>query len=148
MWRGVLTVFLLSATWASAQDKARKPEKIFVSYSVDMKKSAVSGAMMIARIVKGEEVAEGYSLKRVAEFIAEDCASGKVINLKLGRKHYSKGRNFVRQLFSAKCLGGPHPSIGASREAEVTIVRQDDGRDLAQYTFFVDGYIKTSERYR
>ena len=120
----------------------------YVQYSLNMEGSKVKGTMIVARLVDGEEVATGYDLQRVVDFITEDCASGKVHTVKLSKRKNIARKKIVKQNFRATCVGGPHPSIGAGREASVRIERQEDGRDLAAYTYWQEGGTVVTERYR
>lgn len=142
---GALTACFLTMTGAVAQENPG----VFVAYSMDMNGSTVKGSMMIAKLAEdGEVVPQSYSLKRVMAFITEDCASGKVGRIKVGKKRVRRARGFIKQDFKTTCLGGPHPRIGATRAAQVTIERQEDGRDLAEYFYSDNGDMVTSERYR
>lgn len=139
-----LAVALVSASVSQAQEGAGD----YVYYSLNMDGSKVKGSMIVARLVDNEEVPTGYSLKRVVEFITEDCASGKLRNVKLAKRKTIARKRIVIQNFSARCLGGPHPSIGADQKAKVRVERQDDGRDLARYSHWKDGDTVVIERYR
>ncbi|MEO3413906.1 hypothetical protein AAFO92_04505 [Roseovarius sp. CAU 1744] len=139
-----LALGLMAAPTVSAEEAAGD----YVQYSLEMQGSRVKGIMLVARLVDGREVPHGYSLRRVAQFITDDCASGKVGKFKLGKRRTNKGKGEVKQPFRAFCLGGPHPRIGAPQEAKVLVTRQEDGRDLAEYSYFHDGRTVTSERYR
>ncbi|WP_299843051.1 hypothetical protein [uncultured Roseovarius sp.] len=140
---GVLALFFFSVSMASAQEVLG----VFVTYSLDMEGSKVRGTVMTARLEKGKEVPQGYSLKRVAEFIAEDCASGKVGKIKMGGKKVNQRLGYVGQRFRMTCLGGPHRRFGATA-VKVVIARQADGRDLAEYSVSEDGETTTTQRYR
>ena len=140
----VLAISYLAAAGAVAQEQPG----VFVAYSMDMKGSVVKGSMMIAKLADGKVVPQSYTLKRVVDFITEDCASGKVGRIKVGKKRVKRGRGYIKQDFKTTCLGGPHPRIGATRVAQVTIERQGDGRDLAEYFYSKNGDMVTMERYR
>lgn len=126
---------------------AQEEPGVFVTYSMEMDGSKVKGWMMIAKIVDNKSVPQGYALQRVVDFVTEDCASGKVRGVKLRKKRLNERDGYVAQRFGMICLGGPHRSIGAPT-ATVTIERQEDGRDLAQYEIKKDGEVITSQRYR
>ncbi len=102
---------------------------------------------MVAGVEDGKAIPQGYSLRRVADFISEDCASGKLQPIQLLKKHYIKPRAHIVQKFRAKCLGGPHASIGGEK-ARVRVERQEDGRDLAVYSVEINGESVEIERYR
>ena len=65
-----------------------------------------------------------------------------------GEKRHFRKRGLFQVSFRLTCLGGPHPDIGGTPEADVKIVRQQDGRDLAVYSYLKDGDLITVERYR
>ncbi len=144
IWHLCLCIGLLAAPVSWAEELAGD----YVVYSLKMDGSKVKGSMIVGRVVDGEEVPSGYSLKRIVEFINEDCASGNVRQIKLGKKTFRKGKDLVQQNFRATCVGGPHRSIGADREAKVRVERQEDGRDLAVYSHWKDGDTIKTERYR
>ena len=144
-WGSILAMVALTAPSTGAAEEAVSD---FVKYSLDMQGSRVKGVMLVARLVDGEEVPQGYSMRRVVDLITDDCASGKVSQFKLGKRRTNEGRGVVKQSFRARCLGGPHPRIGAPQEADVMVTRQEDGRDLAEYSYFNDGRTVKIERYR
>lgn len=143
-----MSVLALVSLWSPSIGIAGEPSRDFVKYSLDMQGSRVKGVMLVALLVDGEEVPQGYSIRRVVDFITDDCASGKVSKFKLGKRRTNESQGVVKQSFRAKCFGGPHPRIGAPQEADVIVTRQDDGRDLAEYSYFANGRTFTAERYR
>lgn len=145
VWVLGLTLAGLVGPGLSAAEEAPSD---FVKYSLEMQGSRVKGVMLVARLVEGKEVPQGYSVRRVVDFITDDCASGKLSKFKLGKRRTNEGKGVVKQSFRAKCLGGPHPRIGAPQEADVMVTRQEDGRDLAEYSYFNEGRTVTLERYR
>lgn len=145
VWGLVLTLAVLAPPSISAAEEATAD---FVRYSLDMQGSRVKGVMLVGRLVDGKEVPQGYAMRRVVELITDDCASGKVSKFKLGKRRTNEDKGVVKQAFRARCFGGPHPRIGAEQEADVVVTRQEDGRDLAEYSYFANGRTITSERYR
>ncbi len=139
----VLTSLFFLTSMVSAQENPG----VFVTYSIEMKRSKVKGTMMTAKIVDGKAVPQGYSFQRVMAFITDDCASGKVGKVQIGKIVVNENRGFVGQRFRARCLGGPHRRIGATA-AKVVVTRQEDGRDLAEYKVSENGKTTTVERYR
>ncbi len=94
-------------------------------------------------------IPKAYSVKRIGQLIAGDCASGKVGKITPGKQKTKRKWAFVRQAFETTCAGGPHPSIGAtSGSVMVKVERPDGGRDTAEYFFGRNGNMVTTYKNR
>lgn len=128
---------------------AQEREGVWVTYYIKDSTQTVTGLMQVALKDGGQTTPAHYSLKRVAKFIAEDCASGKIGKIQMGKQKYKRRWGFVRQEFTTTCQGGPNPGIGAtSGRIQVQVKRQADGRDLAEYFFGRNGDMVTVNKYR
>ena len=128
---------------------AQEREGVWVTYYLKEDTPTVTGLMQVALKDGGQTTPAHYSLNRVAKFIAEDCAGGRVGKIEMGKQKYKRRWGFVRQEFTTTCQGGPHARIGAtSGRVQVQVKRQPDGRDLAEYFFGRNGDMVTVNKYR
>ena len=111
--------------------------------------SVVTGLMQVAVKDGKNAIPASYSLKRIKRFISQDCASGKVGPITLGKQKTKRKWKFIRQEFETTCAGGPNSSIPTTTgRVQVQVKRQSDGRDLAEYFFGQNGDMVTLNRYR
>ena len=140
-------ISLFSASCAFAQAK----EGNRAQYRIQIDDTEVTGAFLVARIIDKETVKQGYSLKQVARFIQEDCASGKTGKIELGeqKRKRRRGKKFIFQRFTTTCSGGVIEKFRGSKGATtVTVSKQTDGRDLANYFFARLGDLLEANVYR
>ena len=140
-------ISLFSASCALAQAK----DGDWIQYTIHIDKTEVTGAFLVARIIDKETVRQGYSLKQVAHFLREDCASGKIGKIELGeqKKKRRRGKKFIFQRFTSTCSGGIIEQFRGSKHSTiVTVSKQEDGRDLANYFFGRHGDLINADVYR
>ncbi|WP_139836445.1 hypothetical protein [Roseovarius aestuarii] len=144
----MLTVVCMVFGFAGAA-YAQERDGVWVTYYLKDDTSTVTGLMQVALKENGQTIPAHYSLKRVSKFIAEDCASGKIGKIELGKQKYKRRWGFVRQEFTTTCQGGPNAKIGAtSGRVQVQVKRQADGRDVAEYFFGRNGDMVTVNKVR
>ena len=86
-----LTAFglsLVTITPASAQEV----EGVWVQYQIDIDTPVVEGSYVIAVVENGQAIRRGYSMKKIAQFMAQDCASGRIGKIELGNQKQNRRR--------------------------------------------------------
>lgn len=97
--------------------------------------------------VKGRMVVDGYTPRQVMAFIASDCADGRVGQFGfLGKP--KKRRGLLLQAFKTTCAGGPHARFQGTRTVTIEVERTPEGRDLAEFTYGLNGDIQYSRAYK
>ncbi len=108
-----------------------------VGYTIKTKTPEVSGLLVV----------DGYSYNQIASFIASDCKDGRIGQFALVGKP-KKRRGLVLQSFKTTCVGGPHAKFQNTRSVTIEVERTPEGRNLAEYTYGVNGNILYERDYK
>ncbi len=126
---------------------AQELEGVWAQYKIDIDSPVVEGAFLVAKVENGQVIRQGYSLKRISQFIAEDCASGKIGKIELGKQKQDRRRGETRviQSFTTSCNGGIRADVrGTKYGTRAIVVKQANGQDKATYQFGRNGDMLTS----
>lgn len=137
MKQTVFSLFALALLGLAPQTATAKNGLKATGYTISRK----------AAEVKGVIVTGGYTPQEVMAFVKSDCAGGQIGQFALVGKPKTR-RGLSLQSFVTSCPGGPHARFQGTSKVTIEVERTPEGRNLAEFTYGLNGNIQYERAYK